>query len=89
MKSKTIILLFSLTAIARGWAAFLQPMILTIGAAIFALNPDIIPNIEKIPPIDMPGFPMPGIGKNRKKKDEPLPWERPKKPSINKPANMS
>ena len=47
MKLSSIIQLCTLCAIARGWATMLSPIVLSIGAALTALNFDVDPLLEK------------------------------------------
>ena len=54
MKLSSIFVLFILSTMVRGWAAYLQPIVLTIGAAFTALNLDVEPFLGSIQPIKLP-----------------------------------
>ena len=53
MKLSTILALFTLSTIVRGWTALLQPIALSIGAALAAFNLDVEPMLD-IQPIKLP-----------------------------------
>lgn len=46
MKLSSIVALFTLSAVVRGWAALLQPIVLSIGAAFTALNLELEPLLD-------------------------------------------
>ena len=48
MKLSLIFVLLTLSAVVKGWAAILQPVLISIGAALTALNidSDFISNIQ-------------------------------------------
>ena len=54
MKLSSIFVLFIFSAMVRGWAAYLQPIVLSIGAAFTALNIDVEPLLGSIQPIKLP-----------------------------------
>ena len=50
MKLLSILAIFTLCVVVKGWVAILQPIVLSLGAAFTALNidADLIPNIQSI-----------------------------------------
>ena len=89
MKVQTIFLLFTLSAIVRGWVASLSPILLSIGTALLALMPDpIIEPFVDIPPPGMPDWIK--DKKKKKKKGWDDDWERPRpEPTVHKPSQIS
>ena len=55
MKLSTILALFTLSTIVRGWTALLQPIALSIGAALAAFNLDVEPMLD-IQSIKLPNW---------------------------------
>ena len=43
MKLSIILTLFSLSVMVRGWAAFVSPIVVSVGAMLAALNIDVEP----------------------------------------------
>ena len=59
MKLFTVFAFLSLSAVVRGWVAYLQPVLLSIGAAI---TTSLFQEIElpiNIPPLKNPKWPVP------------------------------
>ena len=67
MKLLSIIALFTLCTIVRGWVAYLQPIVLTIGAAFTALYNDAEPILD-IQPFKLPKWLS--VYKNSKDNDD-------------------
>ena len=53
MKLLSIIVVFTLNVIVKGWVTYLQPIVLSIGAALTALYHDVEPILD-IKPIKLP-----------------------------------
>ena len=54
MKLYSILAIFTLCLVVKGWVAILQPIVLSLGAAFAALNIDVdlIPDIQSIAPLN-------------------------------------
>ena len=86
MKFSKILALFILCTIAKGWVAYFQPILLSIGAALMALDPGIEIPVD-LP--SMPHWPTPDKKKRKEKDENEYPWDIPPSPSINKPNEMA
>ena len=69
-----VFVLLALCAVVRGWIAFLQPIALTIGAALTALNLNI-DSTQDLPTINLPYWLSASDKKKRKSNNKKDRWK--------------